>query len=456
MAGIVLIFAVNILVFSIVSVQLVPLGDEDSFLRAAAGLLDNWVMEPYPYSDVRPYGYPLFLVLPVWIGRVFQIDPRIPATVVQSAIYVGAAAALSWEISRVNRTFGIAALFGFSANFFAAAYLTHAMSDGLTIGLALWLAVVAVRVLRAPTFSLVLIGALLLGYSVMVRPANLFLIPLWGAALAVSYRKNFGRLVAAGALSAVVFAGILAPQAYHNRYYYGSTNLLTVVDLGTTQQGLGVLALKYYTLLTPPGFPAVTYNPELQVFAQPANVFYQNPLQVGRPLTWPRIDWYFMHPLQGLATVTLHLFGALDQDFIIPYTSDLTPPLRWPISIINHAVLLLSVIGAVKIMQALSVRKRWEVGIVGVAFLLGFCGVYGTAAVESRFGLPVLAFLFPLAFVGAVCVARMTMSGRVAVAISLSLYVVLALCLSEWLQRQAPPIVAQKQMDDAERRRQAD
>jgi hypothetical protein len=172
-----LIHAANVLGLSNTSMQHVPQGDEDSYLRAAGGLLDKFGFQPYPYSDVRPYCYPLFLVLPVWIGRVFQIDPRIPATIAQAAIYLGAAVALCLEISVVNQTFGAVALFG-------------------------------------------------------------------GSALAVSYRKNFGRLAAAGALSAVVFASALATQAHLNRYHCDSTNLIAEIDIGTLQQGLGVLLLK--------------------------------------------------------------------------------------------------------------------------------------------------------------------------------------------------------------------
>lgn len=424
-----------------------PQGDAASYLSLAQHFADHGLLRDYPLSDVRTYGYPLFLAIPVLIGRALSIDPRIPAFLLQFGIYLSGAWLLRSEVARHSPGIARAVFLGFCLNIFVLVYVAETLTDGLTVALILLLVWIVIRLSREVRFSLVLAGSLLVGAMVMIRPGNIFLLPFWGLAVLLFSWRTRGYGAGFLLLAAAGVALPMLPQVAHNAQYHGVYSPFPTADLRVMQHSLGIMALKYVTLIGDDSFPLVKYRDPVLAFAQRAQVFYENPFQEGRPLVWPTLDWYRLHPVAGAATVSLHVFGLLDQDLIFPYSRTLIPAYRWPVGVLNHLMLALAACGlfvAATSLKAWGVR-RWMVGLLSLAYLGGFLGVYAFTVVEARFGLPLIAFAAPLAALGAVSIARQRQRWGAA-AVAVCLYVVGALTLSEWIRDQSPTIRLQKQM----------
>jgi hypothetical protein len=323
--------------------------------------------------------------------------------------------------------------------------VAETLTDGLTVALILHLVWMILRWSRRPSRGLAVAGGLLVGAAIMIRPGNLFLLPFWMLAVVILSWRTRWRGAELVVLTALGVTAPLVPQILYNGLYHGAYTPLPTMDLRLMQHSLGIYGLKYITFLTDESFPLVKYREPAMAFAQRAQVFYENPFQEGLPLVWPTLHWYLIHPAEGVATIALHVFGLLDQDLIFPYPRTLIPAYRWPVGIINHAMIGLAVVGfwtaACKLRDG-SVRL-WVPCLLCLCYVGAFLAIYAFTIVEARFGLPLIAFAAPLAAVGVLGLVSRP-KGIITVSLALGLYVCGALTLSEWLRNQAPAIRAEK------------
>ena len=97
-------------------------------------------------------------------------------------------------------------------------------------------------------------GSLAVGFAVMVRPANLFMVFAWLVSCAlvlVRQRPALPHLMARGLVIAVAVLLPSLPQLANNMRHYGQMSPLVVSDLGRSQQLWGVRYLKYGTAVNP-------------------------------------------------------------------------------------------------------------------------------------------------------------------------------------------------------------
>jgi hypothetical protein len=423
-----------------------PKGDALSYLEIGRHFAQYGLTDEYPMSSIRTYGYGLFLVLPILIGRTFSIDPRVPIFATQLAFYLAGSWLIRAELARYSLMVARTVFVGLCLNVFVLIYLAEPLTDGLTVALIFILGWIIARLSQKPSATLIISGSVLLGGMVMIRPGNLFLLPCWALAVVVfcAGKRWYGARYVL--LAAAAFCLPLLPQAIYNAHYHGSLTPLPTEDLDQIQQKLGIYALKYITFIGDPSFPPVTYREPELAFARPAQAFYENPIQQGAPLVSPMLKWYVIHPLKGIATLTLHTFNLIDQDIIFPYPRTLIPAYRWPVGILNHAMIAFSLLGlvfAARNLLAWGVRL-WVPCALAVSYIGGFLAIYAFIVVEARFGLPLIAIAAPLSALGVVAIAKRPRLAP-AIGLVLGLYVVGALFLSEWIRDQAPTIRAEKQ-----------
>jgi len=411
--------------------------DAQNYLDIATDIARNGLFSKFFYSNIRTYGYPLFLALlkdvagsqPLWGWWVFEV---------QLALFLLAAWAARQAMALRSPMFARWAFVALILNPFVLSYTPETLSESLSLTLLIAAAACWLRARSSSSRSMllyVLAGSAVVSYAVMVRPANVFALAAWLVAIALLLHERRAR--SALAIIALVAFGIIlpvAPQYANNVRHYGAHTPLVVAHLGTNQQIWGIQNLKYATALAPVPLPSV---------------FYENPLARDRPIDEAHpLRWYRDHPLAGLATMGLHVFNMLDQDLLFTYSRDLDPWYRVPVGIFNHALIGSAVVGLVLLLV------RWRSRAIDVlallAFILAYLAVHATATVEMRFGLPLLALAGPLAAWGYVQLraqrSRALMLGAGAFVVA---YVMAALMLSTWVRSQSPAIVAWQQAHSA-------
>jgi hypothetical protein len=279
----------------------------------------------------------------------------------------------------------------------------------------------------------VLLGMLALllgGLAVIVRPANLVLLPV--LVLAWLYRSVRTRDLPWRAWPALLamLALPFVPQMVFNSRAYGEPRPLLMDDLYSSNTVVGVQVAKYGTL---------------NIAGVPSRLHYLNPFGPGEELTAGQ----FMRqdPLRFGATLAVHAFALFDHDFPFAYISDVNPWYRWPLAISNYVFLLGAAAG-------LLIGLRWPLGadVAGRECARVTTGVLGAAtgalvviylpsAVESRFSLsmyPLLAAPFVLAGERLGSASRGRPLVPVLVLLGAGLWVGGMAAASLWLERQAP------------------
>lgn len=408
--------------------------DARNYLDIAADIARNGLFSKFFYSDIRTYGYPLFLSVLMrgaavtgtfWAWWIFET---------QLLLFVGGAVALRQAVAACYPAVAPLVFIAVALNIFALSYAPESLTESLSLslilfGVACW---VRLRDARSPNWRVALLGSLILATAVMVRPASLFAIVAWYlAVVAVCIVRRISRLRAAGIAMAVVLGSMLPliPQYVNNVRHYGEHTPLVVAELAKNQQRWGIEYLKYATAMPPVPNPSI---------------FYQNPLAAGRPIDESRpLHWYLDYPFAGVATMALHIFNLLDQDLFFTYSRDLDPWYRVPLGVLTHGTIALALVGA----AALFLRRRGEGAALTTfaigAFVLAHVGLHATTAVEMRFGLPLLVLAGPMAAWAVIELRRVaTRRAQIVVAAWVVIYVVAALALSGWVRQQAPSIRA--------------
>ena len=407
--------------------------DAALYLEIAIDIGQRGLFSKYHYSDLRSYGYPVFLLAVKGLADAIRVPWFLAIFEIQLALYLSAVLFVRSQLVRISlpvaKIFAVASLL----NVVALVYSAETLAEGLSLALLLVASGCFVhayagggRVLLAAAA-----GGLAIGAAIVVRPANVFAIPVWGlAGVAVAWLRSWSArqcaVVALVTLPVVTLA--LIPQFVNNVQHYGRWTPLVAASLGHNQTIWGVWYMKYGTALAPIPEPSV---------------FYRNPFAEARPVDEANpLAWYTEHPAAGAATLGLHVFGMLDQDLLFTYARDLDPWYRRPLGIATHGAVALAILGlGLLARRSRSDREQRAIFVVLSTFVLCNVALHALTAVEMRFGLPLLVIAAPLAwwFVREAW-PRSSNGRRGLIAAFVGAWIVGSLVLSDWMRAHAAPI----------------
>ena len=408
--------------------------DAGLYAKMGREIADHGLIQPYSASDYRTYGYPLFLSLVhrlsdttrlPFVGVLFGI--QLLAFAGACVLFRNALAPLSARAARI-------AFCAMVANYYVLIYLPESLTESLTIVLLLAAGACWLRAYcNGATITMLAAGGVAAGFSVMVRPANLFIVIAWVAGLVVVACRRTPSPARALLNAAIVATAIglpALPQLVNNTLFHGKRTPLVVADLGSMQVVWGIRDIKYAT-----GMPPVPV----------AALHYVNPMwpgtTIGERAPW---RWYVDNAWRGPLTLALHAFNLTDQDLLFTYSRDLDPWYRIPLGIVNHALVALGVAGlwlTVRRVRRGPAPARDALLVLAVLLGANLCA-YAWTAVEMRFGSVLLLILAPFACDAALRAGRTHWRARLASTVGVAAYVMLALAVSDWVRAQCEAIRA--------------
>ena len=407
--------------------------DAVQYQDTAHAFATNGLFAPFPAARLRTYGYPYLLSLVIRGAGTLGVPFPIAVFVLQIAFYVAACLFFRKALMRVSAPAGRIAFVGMMANYYVLIYTPQTLTESVSISLLVlaggcWLEATRKGASPVP----LVVGSLAVGFAVMVRPANVFMVVAWLVGILVWWRRArppAARAFVAGACVVAALALPALPQLANNVRHFGEWTPLVVDDLGKMQQVWGIHALKYAT-----GVKPVSVAP----------IYYNNPLVVGTTVdTESPWRWYLEYPERGALTLALHTFNLLDQDLLFTYSRDLDPWYRLPLGVVNHAVVGMGLIGLLIMIRRAFVLgpPEWrDATTVLLVLVAANWAVYAWTAVEMRFGSVLLLVLFPLAGYAGMQVAAAGRVRTISTALAVALYVGFASMLSSWVRDQAPAI----------------
>ncbi len=386
-------------------------------------------------SQVRTYGYPLFLSLVQFAADTLRLPAVLPLFAAQFGGYVAACILFRNALMLLSPPTARAAFCGLLLNYYALVYTPEQLTESLSLTILIVLAAGWLHAYRrhGPLWLLAVLSALA-GLAIEIRPANLAVAGAWVVGMAIIVlRTRRRRWLLTGTTVAVCLSLPLIPQLAYNVRWFGRWTPLVAVDLGRRQQAWGIQFIKYATAMPPNPDAAIPYlNPWLR----------DTELDVDAPLRW-----YAAHPRRGALTIALHTFNLTDQDLLFTYSHDLDPWYRVPLGIVNHTTVVLGfiglAIGGYRMMRRRPSRIAGDAMALVLLLMAATWAMLAWTAIEIRFGLTVLGILFPAAVWALGLLLR---SRRVtlmaAVGVIVVAYVAGALRLSTWVRAQAPAIQA--------------
>ena len=408
--------------------------DDYDYAMAGRSIWENGLFSKFYGSEIRTYGYPLFLSLVHGTGLplkwiVFEV---------QLLLYLLSAALVRAELCKRSEALGRVLFCAIAVNFYALLYTTEILTESLSVTALLVAAASWLRIQPEPArLAPLCIGSAAAAAAVMIRPANLFLLGSWIIGCLIIFGPLFLKRRAPVtafsrmALVVLIVSAIFLPQWVNNVRNWQRPTPLTAHDLQLTQQQLGVENLKYATALPPAPQP---------------EVFYKNPLAEGTAIDpLAPLKWYVEYPVRGGLTLALHIFNMTDQDLLFTYAHDLHPWFRIPHGLLNHAIVALGLLGFVLWWRGIAqkrARTDLEAATVLTVLALSTCAIYATTVVEMRFGLTLLSILFPCAAYALMRLHTVDVRLKLAASGAVAVYVAGALILSAWVRNQAPQIAA--------------
>ena len=420
--------------------------DSAGYVTLANGYLAKGLLSFVPQlTEVRTYGYPLFLAIFIRLSEWTGVNFRILVFESQLLLYLLSIVFLRWQCLRAKISPALSRPLFYVCCFnpFIFAYTGYTLTESLSTTLLLLIigCVVALQVAETAQdhSKIVFTGSLLVGFSIMVRPGNLYLLPAWVIVVALNIFYTYKHRLPAEARKALglykalmLIAGVAAstfPQVVSNAIHFNRWTPLIVKDLGTELQLAGIWWLKYATC---------------NISGVHPQVFYFNPWVAGSQIdALHPLRWYWQYPGRGLSTAAVHIFNLVDQDFPFPYTTTLTPGYYPAAAILNHIMVGLGLIGVCLVVRGrmFSDRASKVLAWLLIGLLACYVGPHMWLSVEARYGLVVLLALYGLGvFAATYVVRRASWLSKTVAALFLTGYCFGAAQLSSWVREQAPLI----------------
>ncbi len=410
--------------------------DAASYVQMAREIAEHGLFHRYCDADLRTFGYPYFLSFLDRGALVLGWPFEVIVFETQLALYIVAAALLRRALAPAWPSAARIVFCGLLLNYYALLYTTAALTESLSLTLLVFVSACWLNAYRThEAVWPVAAGSLAAGFAMMVRPGNMFMVVAWIFGLLLIAVRARPALLRGAVMSAVVLVALLLPmlpQLANNVAFFHKRSPLLVENLGGVQLTRGVMYIKYAT-----GIPPVAPQGEID---------YLNPMYEGTQFDAKApLRWYFDYPWRGAATIALHVFNLVDQDLLFTYSRDLSPWYRVPLGLINYGVVGLGVTWLVmltrRVRRSRSTSARDAV-LMLLALIAANLAMYAWTAVEMRFGLDLLALLFPLALFATRELARLQRNVRRVAMGSVAVCIVAAFALSGWVREQAPLIRA--------------
>lgn len=359
-------------------------------------------------------------------GTLDGINDRLLGFALQLGLHFAAAGALAWTLNRcgVRGWAWRAAVAAVAAHPLALLYPGYFLTESLAFSLGTILMALGIAAWSGHGGAAVWIaGGVLCGAMITVRPASVFVLPVWGLVVA----RGLSRRQWLASLGLVALLLPLAPQWWINRTYHNQSTPLVASSIARGMQVMGILNSKYATAMIPGMEPPI---------------LYVNPMLVDEPLArQDPVAWYRAHPAAGFGTWALHLFNTLDQDLPLPFVRDLDPAYGPWVSGANWAVVGLGLMSLLAAWRSGGTPGERGAIWVSTGLILGYLGGYGFSLVESRYGIAELVPLYAWAAVGGVWlwqsggVRERWGAGILMVAVGVA-----GMALSGWVREYAPLI----------------
>jgi hypothetical protein len=364
-------------------------------IYATSGIINT------PFSDIRTYGYPIFLSVLWRVSEASGVTLPLLAFVVQVALYIGLSGILAKLIyDEVSPRVGVIVALGLTANLLVYPSLSIVLTDGFSVVVELSIILVLaslffrrqrIGLLSWATHALVI--GLLAGYAAIVRPASInfvgFVIPalIFISFVAPPQRGVRALLLASWAI--VGFALAVTPQILFNWHFFHKATFLPSFDLPGIQLLVGQSRLKYGTLMVDGVGHGMPYASPWITLADGTT------------------SYFFRYPRVGLLTAAIHVFGALDFDYLFTYIYDINVAYRPVLFLFSQTIVFWGISGWVMMLLAWrserthdldnTMRARNFFLVVSGAYVVSWLAVYAPSAVENRFALPIITLLMPLA-----------------------------------------------------------
>jgi len=371
--------------------SLVPSADAMSYVEHGLAFRQFGLMSDF--GKVRTYGYPLLIYFYSFFAGLKPGAIALVAGAIQLTLYGVAVLWLTARIARQSKTLARATAIGLLLNPILVAVVGDVLTEGPTLVLVVLALVALINSAGAERTAAALlwaiIGAVLTNFSLMIRPANVFLILAWNFGLLISlYRPRQGiqRLpLLLGYCAAWLFSAAVtwAPQYFYNAAL-GSPGILPATPILNIQLKWGILLLKYATIVTD---------------GHADGLLFPNPWCVPPvPDLHPWL-WYFEHPTRGLATILGHLFAGFNFEYPFVYVYDLEPVYALPLPACTwmvSAVGLIHAITAQGFIRGARTDKLAAIVLIGTLCVM-VVTLNALIAVENRYNLIPFAVLSVIA-----------------------------------------------------------
>ncbi len=399
------------------------ISDENAYFDGAIDIAKNGLISKWIYGDLRTY------MVPSIIASIRLLMPFLKTDGVRAAFIIlqfASYAAVCWFVATKEKIFSVTLFSVLLLNIWNLVYVAQILTETFSIVFIL-LSFVLMRddlIHNLISYRRALLIGLAVGAAIMTRSANIFLLAPCALVLALRIIKRsepIGRTLLFAIMVIASTAAMTLPQLINNIKFYDRPTPLLAKSLGSAQLSWGIKVIKYATR-----FEGGTGVPE----------FYRNPFANDEDIQRPFLNmtWYSAHPIEGVATIAIKVFNLFDQDLPLPYNSNMNPWYRFPLSVLNHIFLFMGFLGTWWTWRNVNrTPLETQTLLLSMFFVLPCIGLYAMTALEGRFGLPLLtlfSFFIPVA------VNSFFRSPNVRAKIALFIYLVTALCLSEFVHRQ--------------------
>lgn len=383
-----------------------------------------------PFSEMRLYGYPLFLSLVIHCASFLGIKFSLLVFIIQTFFYLAVSAILAFVVSRnFSKRAGLFTFIGLTLNPLIYPYLAITLTDGFSVAFQIAIAAALLELFQqrhAPLLT-ALIG-ILTGYAIMVRPANIFLGILITFCIGFFIWKQYGSDLTKGMhlvlSTASGFCIAVIPQILLNAHYFHRFSFLPVCNVGRMQLMWGEQYLKH-------GLHMLSSETSVRLV-------YPNPWCDHSNLGG---RWYFFHPWIGLKTVGMHVFNALNFDQLFPYAYHIHPWYQPLLFVFCQSVIFWGCVGWWDCFREWRYRRENQNERLGLflllflssVFFISWLSVYGITIMEARFGLPLISLATPIA-IWSIWQKLTHMNWRDKVYPLFASYLISAWFLSQWLE----------------------